>query len=52
MKYLLSSVAVVALALGISSAARAQSEITLLSPDPIKATLEKLVEGFEAKTGT
>jgi molybdate transport system substrate-binding protein len=52
LKYLLSSVAVVALALGISSGARAQSEITLLSPDPIKATIEKLLEGFEAKTGT
>ncbi len=52
MKYLLSSVAVVALALSISSAARAQSEITLLSPDPIKATIEKLLQGFEAQTGT
>ena len=52
MKYLLSSVAVVAVALSISSTARAQSEITLLSPDPIKATLEKLVAGFEVKTGT
>jgi len=52
LKYLLSSVAVVALALSISSAARAQSEITLLSPDPIKATIEKLLEGFEAQTGT
>ncbi len=41
-----------ALSLGIPSSAAAQSEITLLSPDPIKATIEKLVEGFEAKTGT
>jgi molybdate transport system substrate-binding protein len=52
LKYPLSLAIVVALALGISSSACAQSEITLLSPDPIKATLEKLVEGFEAKTGT
>jgi len=52
LKYTLSSVVVAALALSISSSAGAQSEITLLSPDPIKATLEKLVEGFEAKTGT
>jgi molybdate transport system substrate-binding protein len=52
LKYPLSSLAVVVLALGISSIAQAQSEITLLSPDPIKATLEKLVAGFEAKTGT
>jgi len=42
----------VVLALGISSSACAQSEITLLSPDPIKATIEKLVADFEAKTGT
>src|SRR5258708_35370871 len=40
-----------ALALAIPSRARAQSEITLLSPDPIKATINKLVEDFEAKTG-
>src|SRR5713101_7734501 len=52
LKYTLSSVVVFALALSVSSSAIAQSEITLLSPDPIKATLEKLVEGFEAKTGT
>ena len=52
MKYLLSLVAVVVLALGISSSACGQSEITLLSPDPIKATIEKLVADFEAKTGT
>jgi molybdate transport system substrate-binding protein len=42
----------VVLALGISSTLCAQSEITLLSPDPIKATIEKLVSDFEAKTGT
>jgi molybdate transport system substrate-binding protein len=52
LKYPLSSVVVAALALSFSSSAGAQSEITLLSPDPIKATIEKLVEGFEAKTGT
>src|SRR5712671_7314352 len=52
LKYKLSSVVVTAFALCISTGASAQSEITLLSPDPIKATLEKLVEGFEAKTGT
>src|SRR5712671_4685428 len=52
LKYPLSSLAVVVLALGISSIAQAQSEITLLSPDPIKATIEKLLQGFEARTGT
>jgi len=39
------------MALAFSPRASAQSEITLLSPDPIKATIDKLVEGFEAKTG-
>jgi molybdate transport system substrate-binding protein len=41
-----------ALALGISSSARAQSEITLLAPGPIKEALDKLVAGFETKSGT
>jgi len=40
------------LALGIPRDARAQSEITLLSPNPIEATINKLVADFEAKTGT
>jgi len=48
----LSLLAVAALALAFSPSAKAQSEVTLLSPDPIKATIDKLVEGFEAKTGT
>jgi molybdate transport system substrate-binding protein len=43
---------VAALAIAFSPSAKAQSEVTLLSPDPIKATVDKLVEGFEAKTGT
>jgi molybdate transport system substrate-binding protein len=51
-KSILSLVAVVALALGISAGARAQSEITLLSPNPIKETIDKLVADFQAKTGT
>ena len=52
MKSPLSLLAVAALALTFSSHASAQSEITLLSPDPIKATIEKLVGDFEAKSGT
>jgi molybdate transport system substrate-binding protein len=48
----LSFLAVAALALGFSPRAGAQGEITLLSPDPIKTTIEKLVGDFEAKTGT
>jgi molybdate transport system substrate-binding protein len=50
MKSILSVLALV-LALGISSGARAQSEITLLSPNPIKETVDKLVADFQAKTG-
>jgi molybdate transport system substrate-binding protein len=52
LKNLFSSLIMLVLALGLASSARAQSEITLLSPDPIKATIEKLVSDFEAKTGT
>ena len=51
MKYLVSWAVVVALAVGVPSSARAQSEITLLSPNPIEATIDKLVANFEAKTG-
>ena len=39
------------LVLGFSSAASAQTEITLLSPNPIKETVDRLVANFEAKTG-
>src|SRR6266513_1032123 len=49
---LVSLVAVIALAFGLSSGARAQSEITLLSPNPIKETIDRLVADFQAKTGT
>ena len=52
MKHLLSCIAVVALALGMSSRAYAQGEITLLAPGPIKEPLGKLLAAFEAKTGT
>jgi len=37
--------------LGLSPAARAQSEITLLAPMPVQESMDKLVAGFEAKTG-
>ena len=52
MKPTLSIIAAVILALAVPSRAGAQSEITLLSPDPIKATIEKLVGDFQAKSGT
>jgi len=35
----------------ISPAARAQTEVTLLAPNPIRGTLTKLLPGFEPKTG-
>jgi molybdate transport system substrate-binding protein len=50
-KYLHSSVLVVALALGGSTSACAQGEISLLAPQPLKASLDKLIPGFETKTG-
>ena len=50
MKYRVLGTVVVALALGVASTVRAQSEIALLSPNPIQATIDKLVADFEAKT--
>jgi molybdate transport system substrate-binding protein len=51
-KYLLSSVVVVALLLANSCRAGAQTEITLLAPGPLgRETIEKLIAGFESKTG-
>src|SRR6202162_1771067 len=52
MKSILSSVALIAVLLGISEGARAQSEITLLSPNPSRETIDKIVSDFQAKTGT
>jgi molybdate transport system substrate-binding protein len=50
MKRLICGFVAIAL-LGVSSPARAQSEITLLAPNPIKETLDVLVAAFEKKTG-
>lgn len=52
MKSLFPLFVVVAFALSLSPRANAQSEVKLLSPDPIKATIDKLVSDFETKTGT
>src|SRR5437773_6973851 len=52
MKYLIAITTVVALAMGFSFPTYAQSEITLLSPNPIEMTINKLVADFEAKSGT
>ena len=52
MKYLVSSLVLLGLMLQVVSDARAQTrEITLLSPNPIEATINKLTADFEAKTG-
>lgn len=51
MKRLLMALTAVAITLGLSAAARAQSEITLLAPMPVQESIEKVVAAFEAKTG-
>ena len=43
--------AVFVLVLGVSSGARAQTRITLLSPDPLKREVDTIVKNFEMKTG-
>ena len=50
MKSFVSLIAVVVV-LGFCGPARAQNEIALLSPNPIKETIDTLVAKFEAKTG-
>jgi molybdate transport system substrate-binding protein len=50
-KTLFSLLAAGALLLGISTSAHAQTEVTLLAPNPIRRTLDKVVAGFEPKTG-
>ena len=51
MKYLFWSVFGIAFLLGSSCGARAQTEITLLAPGPIRGPLDKVIPGFESKTG-
>ena len=51
MKYLLSPALVLALLLGGSYGAQAQSEVTLIAPGGIRAPIEQLIPGFESKTG-
>jgi molybdate transport system substrate-binding protein len=52
MKSMLSMVAAVALVFGLSTGAQAQSQVNLLSPNPIKETIDTLVAKFHDKTGT
>ncbi len=51
MKSFLSAITVVLTVFGFCCNARAQTEVTLLSPMPIQESMEKLVAGFESKTG-
>jgi molybdate transport system substrate-binding protein len=50
-KHGFSFVIIGALLFVISSAARAQTEVSLLAPNPVRGTLRKVVPGFEPKTG-
>ncbi|HEV2202607.1 MAG TPA: molybdate ABC transporter substrate-binding protein [Bryobacteraceae bacterium] len=51
MKNLHSALIAAALLLGGATIACAQGEIAFLTPQPLKASLDKLIPGFEAKTG-
>ena len=53
MRRMLLPVVAFAITLSISSAARAQTkgEVTLIAPGGIRAAVEKLIPGFEKKTG-
>ena len=50
-KHLHSPSIAVAFVLGSSALACAQGEIAFLTPQPLKASLDKLIPGFETKTG-
>lgn len=52
MKSLLSIVIVAALALCMAAGVQAQTQVTLLSPNPIDDIINELVAEFQAKTGT
>ena len=52
MKYLTALLVTLALILRFASGTHAQTEITLLSPNPIQETINKLTADFEKKTGT
>src|ERR1700676_5172521 len=51
MKYLFSTVMIIALVVGHARSARAQSEVPLVAPGGIRAAIEQLTPGFERKTG-
>ncbi|HWF12766.1 MAG TPA: substrate-binding domain-containing protein [Candidatus Acidoferrales bacterium] len=51
MRRIFLSFAAVAILLGVSAQAFAQTEVTLIAPGGIRAPIEKLIPGFEKKTG-
>jgi hypothetical protein len=51
MKHLLSAVLTIILVPGLSYTAAAQTEVTVIGPGGVRAVVEKLIPGFEAKTG-
>jgi molybdate transport system substrate-binding protein len=52
MRHLAALLLAAGLTLCVASSTRAQTEVTLLSPNPIQETINKLVADFQAKTGT
>ena len=50
-KHLLSAVLVMIFVLALSHSAVAQTEITVIGPGGVRAAVEKLIPGFETKTG-
>jgi len=51
LKHLLSAVLALTLVLGLSYSAAAQTEVTVIGPGGVRAAVDKLIPGFEAKTG-
>src|SRR5579872_7033060 len=51
MKKLLLSLAIQVLVLGAAMSAQAQTEVSLIAPGGIRAAIEQLIPGYEAKTG-
>jgi molybdate transport system substrate-binding protein len=51
MKHLVSATLALLFVLGASHSAAAQTEVTIIGPGGVRAPVEKLIPGFEAKTG-
>ena len=51
MKRLLSAFGAMTFVLGLSCSAPAQTEVTVIGPGGVRAAVDKLIPGFEAKTG-